>query len=530
MAQSRSLVNDEIFGCCEPRRAFDNLLRVKMEIPHKKLILSAAVFVLCIAPTIVSYEPYSFTFDDSNYLWRSIAVSRAFWSGNTHEMRLSMVSIRPPVMTLLALPWGPSASWDAAGRCFVTLNTLTSLFVACCMFLLLRVGLKPLFLMIASVCALAALGPYPSGADAHYSATGFMADSLFAWNALATTLLIPYEANTSTSSTRDALVRGFLWGIMLSVGALTKASFLYFIILVVPILFAIRMRRSGLRSAFVALISLTLCLIPAAVYWLRYGLPAMKNGWAASFGHDATLFYYPLSRFLSDTVRQSPGLLLSGMVTIAGIVFLVLKSRHAAWGTNVLPLLIMLGYCTISLASNNRQIRYSLPGIIGLPFLIGILISGKASVVSRGHAIIAAIFVFCCLVVAGVPMLHRADRQSIHIPEIVLAQAVESHAKRIVLATDSPSLNSDLMRLAVEVSSRPSVELDYLAWRAASGTPIEEDFLTIGQSDLVVFQNSEALYPPFTNQRVPEYEQYTRQQFGDAPIKIVDGIRIYGKH
>ncbi|MGB9511255.1 MAG: hypothetical protein WBU20_06200, partial [Candidatus Acidiferrum sp.] len=69
-----------------------------------------------------------------------------------------------------------------------------------------------------------------------------------------------------------------------------------------------------------------------------------------------------------------------------------------------------------------------------------------------------------------------------------------------------------------------------LAWRAISGTPIEDDFRTIDQSDLVVFQNSEALDPPFTNQRVPEYEQYTRQHLGNVPIKIVDGIRIYGRH
>src|SRR5271166_5754920 len=99
-----------------------------------KLTVSTLVFALCIAPTLVSYSPYFFRWDDSDYLWRSVAVSKAFWSGNMHEMRITMVNIRPPVMTLLGLPWGPLPSWDAAGKCFVTLAGFTALFAACCWF------------------------------------------------------------------------------------------------------------------------------------------------------------------------------------------------------------------------------------------------------------------------------------------------------------------------------------------------------------------------------------------------------------
>ncbi|MGB7493634.1 MAG: hypothetical protein WBR26_00345 [Candidatus Acidiferrum sp.] len=508
----------------------DSLSRVGILRLDWKLLVSTLVFTLCISPTLVSYAPYSFSWDDSDYLWRSIAVTRAFWNGNFHDMRTAMVSIRPPIMTFLGLPWGPLASWDAAGKCFITLNVITALFVACCLFLLLRVGLKPLYLVIASASVLAAIGPYPAGSDAHFYATGFLADSLFAWIAFAATLLIPYEATTCSSSTADGLVRGVFWATIFLTGAMTKVSFFYFIVLIVPALCAIRMRHSGLRSAFVALISLAVCSVPAAIYYLRYGPTALKNGFAASFGHDAPLYYVPLSRFLRETVQQSPGFLLGVVTTATGIVYLVLKRRDVAWSKNALPILIMAGYCTISLASTNREIRFLFPGIIALPFLIGILSSVNTTAFPSGSATIAAILVFCCLVVAGMPTLHRANRQSIHLSEAVLAQAIESNAHHIVLATDSPSLNFSLMRVAIEASSRPSVEAYSLAWRAISGTPIEDDFRTIDQSDLVVFQNSEALDPPFTNQRVPEYEQYTRQHLGNVPIKIVDGIRIYGRH
>src|ERR1700722_7419026 len=113
---------------------------------NRKLLFSTLVFAGCIVPTLVSYAPYSFRWDDSDYLWRSIAVSRAFWSGNRHELVKAMLSIRPPVMTLLGLPWGPLASWDAAGKGFITLTAVTGFFVACCLFFLLRIGLRPLYL------------------------------------------------------------------------------------------------------------------------------------------------------------------------------------------------------------------------------------------------------------------------------------------------------------------------------------------------------------------------------------------------
>ena len=46
---------------------------------------------------------------------------------------------------------------------------------------------------------------------------------------------------------------------------------------------------------------------------------------------------------------------------------------------------------------------------------------------------------------------------------------------------------------------------DALAWNAASSSPIEEDFRHIRESDLVVFQNNEALDSPPTNLRTSEY-------------------------
>lgn len=83
--------------------------------PNWKLLVSTLVFTLCIMPTLVSYASYSFRWDDSDYLWRSIAVSRAFWNGNSHDMHAAMVSIRPSGHDVIGLALG---TIGVMGRCW----------------------------------------------------------------------------------------------------------------------------------------------------------------------------------------------------------------------------------------------------------------------------------------------------------------------------------------------------------------------------------------------------------------------------
>jgi len=46
-----------------------------------KWLVVAVLFGLCVAPTFISYRPWVFTWDDSDYLSRSIEVSRVFIPG-----------------------------------------------------------------------------------------------------------------------------------------------------------------------------------------------------------------------------------------------------------------------------------------------------------------------------------------------------------------------------------------------------------------------------------------------------------------
>jgi hypothetical protein len=63
------------------------------------------------------------------------------------------------------------------------------------------------------------------------------------------------------------------------------------------------------------------------------------------------------------------------------------------------------------------------------------------------------------------PTRHYAVR------EVLARDDAEYNAKHVLLATDSGSLKLKLLKVAVALSSRPSLETDALGWRAAAGAP-----------------------------------------------------------
>jgi hypothetical protein len=501
-----------------------------------KWFVVGIIFVICVAPTFISYEPYSFNWDDAVYLQQAIAVSRAFWAGSAdgidrlREIRFAMDGIRPPAMTLLGLPWGPARSWDVAGNCFVTLACWISTVSALCLFLLARIGVKPRFLILACVCVCAALGPIPANSFAHYQAAALLADSLFAWTCLAALLLIPHESRTGEQSPRHALLRGILWGLVLSLGTMTKISFLYFVVLILLVLMWIRYRRGGLRSCWPVLAGFLISSAPSAAYLVRYGHSSFANGGASSFGTLSKLYELSLLPFVADSVRSSPGLGIFGFGVLIAFAYLFFQRRSRIFGPDVVALLIAVGFGLIVLASPNRQIRYSFPLIVSLPFLLAILLSSRGEAVPRRAAAVVSGLALLVLLAAGFPSRYRTARHdSLARADAVLAQASRCGDNTLFMATDSPTLNYPLLHLGVDLSGS-TTQIRALYWSAFAGSPISEDYRMIRESDLVVFQDDRALSPPFTNLRVPDYRQYISQQSELKPTRIGDDLSAFSRH
>jgi hypothetical protein len=92
-------------------------------------------------------------------------------------------------------------------------------------------------------------------------------------------------------------------------------------------------------------------------------------------------------------------------------------------------------------------------------------------------------------------------------------------------------LNTLLLSLSTATTnSATSIAVQSLAYSAMDAVPIEKDFGALQQSDQVVFQDDDALSPPFTNSRVSEYRRYIDQRGEYVPIKIWSDVTAYSKH
>ena len=501
--------------------------------PVVRWLVLGIVIALCIAPTFISYRPYRFRWDDSVYLLQSIKVSRAFWVGNEnlrarlHETSSAMYSDRPPAMTLLGVPWGPLASWDAAGKCFVTLGSSIAFLVSCCLFLMARIGVKPLFLFLAALSVFAALCPWPPPGS---GATALMADGLFAWTCLAALLLIPYEARTEGQSVLHAALRGVVWGLIFSLGVMTKINFLYFAGLIIPVLLAIRYRRGGFPCLKTPLIAFVATSAPAGAYLFHYGRSSLRNGQASSFGGLGKLYAIPLLAVARDALRLAPGLCFYVVALLAVIAYIAVRRRSTVRRPDLIAVCIALGFGLIVLASPNLQVRYAYPAIVSLPFLIAVMLSAGSKPAPRSSAGLMAGVALIVLLAAVIPTRLRAQRRdSLGRADAVVAHALPCRPAAVLLATDSDTLNDSLLAIAFAVTRGATpVQVNSLAWQAVYGHPIREDFGLIDRSDVVVFQDS-VVYPRFTNSRDGDYKRFLDQQKEFVPVKVWSDVTVYTK-
>ncbi len=454
-------------------------------------------------------------------------VSRTLWSGHLHGLGSLLSADHPPAMMLLGIPWGPITSWESASKCFYTLAALQSILAASCLYLLLRIGVKPFALVAASLCVCVSLGPFPAESRAHLEATSLLADGPLGWTSLAALLLIPFETRVHCSATGGAVLRGIVWGLILSLGVLAKLNFLFFVGLIVPTLFLIKLHYEGLLKACAAMVALACTSAPCVLFLLRDGKVAFSNAKSASFGMLAHFYFIPLSQFLRDMfIHDSPGLMLSAVLIIAALFYLLLRRREGHSWPDFIPLMIMIGFTAIVISSPSKDVRYLFPPIVAIPFLVGILISRGENPAPRGTAAVAPALVLLTFLAVAAPTGNRADRESLSRCNLVVSLAARFNAKRILLATDSATLNTNLMKLDCALSGPSFPAVESIDWSAVSGIPIEADYRTMRESDLVVFQDKAALFPAYTNQRVPQYERYARQN-GSGPISVGKDLNVY---
>ena len=108
---------------------------------------------------------------------------------------------------------------------------------------------------------------------------------------VAIALLLPFiERELPTSPTRSAMARGLLWGGISASGLLSKLTFAFFLVGIVPLTLLLSFRYSGLRATIVKLgVAGTICILPLVMF-MEYGSLYLRIAWLSSYAGWAEFY------------------------------------------------------------------------------------------------------------------------------------------------------------------------------------------------------------------------------------------------
>jgi hypothetical protein len=458
------------------------------------------------SPTVINYSPQPLAWDEAYYLHRAICMNHAAYSFRWSRVTECLASThKGPVIELIDLPWGRVGGTDwGVGLAFVALALFVWLLVLTTYLTCLGGGIPPMSLLLAAgtVC----LTPFlrQTGGD-------MMTDTLLGWTAASALVLIPFEYNRPQHTFMESLLRGFLWGLIFDVGLLSKVTFGFFAGIIGLVLIIIRWRRSGVRPLLYTLVGCTVGATPTILIWLFYGRAFLRFANMVAWGELAHLWNTPgmtatayLKGYFSGLGWALIPLLLLLCLFVRG--FLIERQGRLA---RLLPMGIMLIYLATALTSQNRDPRFTIPIMIGMPFCLAWSnLKSESKATARPASILGALLV--CMVFA-IPMVGRPDIVPIQRDRELLEKLSQGRPTTIMLATEGVLFNVETVELARQLGGehlRP-VRVDTLAYDEVNKRSLEEGFERIDKADYVLFlKPGNSLGPDWTMTRAKDYRAH----------------------
>ncbi|MEI6987008.1 MAG: hypothetical protein WCK65_12865, partial [Rhodospirillaceae bacterium] len=321
-------------------------------------------------PAVINPGPQPVGWDDAHYLHRASCVTHAiFEPALTGFGDCLKLAVKAPLMAWLGWPWGPwSASADGIGLPLVSLAVLTFGVVVALAEIMLQLAIPPLAILLAFTCV--TLNPL-----LRVVAGGYEGDTLMALLVALLGMLVPLELRRPNPGLCTSIGRGLAWGGVIALGIMAKTSFGFFAAALAPLLLYLRLTRSGWRSALVATLACTVIMAPVAIYHLLY--------WNEIIGHVRLSLVGPLAEhtsynldftgYLSTLFGRygSVPMALTAMTAVIGW-WLGTKRPAGLWAL-VWPVLVLVVYIGLTASSQNHDMRYGLPFLVGLPFALAAL-------------------------------------------------------------------------------------------------------------------------------------------------------------
>ncbi len=482
--------------------------------------LRGPLLLLILSPLVVSFRPSRLAWDDVYFLHNSVCLARAFWSASLSGADVCLQGMaKSPLMALLLIPGGPPrGDLEGLGLAPFVLALATGAAILLLARLTALARVPILAAVVAAVAAIAAPALRTHGAPLYV-------DALFTVlvACLAMMPLVEWEAPTSTSS--EVIGRAAVWALLLTAGALTKATFAVFVLALAPAALAASRLRSGGRATLLKLAALAAFSLPLAFLLIRYGASYYTHAKGAAFGASGA--FYDDGRSWASVLAEALGgawplLALTAALTILTLFRPADRGRLALAGWSGAAMIL---YLIVATASPNKDPGFAYPRFywpvwLTLP-LCAASAAAAADVEPRGAKLSSALAVALAL-----PMFNHLQLEPLRQSLDALARLPAHRALDVLIATDERDLNIETLLLAQRLrwTDYSQLTLGTLAYDIILHKTPETSLQRIARADYVIARfrlASDA--PEWTNRYDPVFEQAL--EASGRPVETVDADR-----
>jgi len=469
-----------------------------------KILAPMLAFMALMAPTIINYQPYPIQWDEAYYATRIACMNHAVYGGGVRDIVDCLAGAhKGPIMEVLSLPWGPVGGGEAGiGLAFVSLAVLLWLLAWATYATQIRSGAPAWGLVLAAACICAT--PFTRAASG-----SLMTDMLVGWSTALSLAFIPLEYAEPQKALRASLLRGLLWGIALTVGALSKVTFLAFFLPIGLVLLWLRWRRSGLRPLAWALVGAFIAFLPALVIWSLFGRTFLDFAMNSAFGATGAPYRVPgmtLARFVADYFKAL-GLALVPLAVLLILFVRSLFSQRTGWAWRLVPVGIVLMYLGISSRTGMQEWRYLLPVMLSLPLALTWTPGGQ---VGRNPGSVAFLISMIVGFYLAVPMVAKPALMPLRHARELMESLTHGAPMEIMFALDGPDYNHEVFQLARHTAYKrfQPVIVDTLAYDEINKRSLAESLDRAARSDYLLFlKPGFTLGPAYTRTRTDEFRK-----------------------
>lgn len=471
--------------------------------------LAALIVFACLLlslPAVIDPGPATVGWDDAHYLHRAACVTHAVYQGSLGGVQdcLALV-VKGPLMAWLSWPWGPRAATEAGiGLPFVSLAVLTLGVVIVLAETMVRLAIPRVLILLAFACL--TLNPLLGGVAGAYEG-----DTLVSLLVALLVMLVPLELRRPNPGTWQSIGRGLAWGGVMALGVMAKTSFGFFAVALAPLLVYLRVRRSGLGAAAVAVLACGVAVAPVVAYHLIY--------WDEIVGHVLLSAVGPLAKYTSydldfagylQTLFGRYGSVPMALALLAALIGWRLGTRRPSglWAP-AWPLLVLIAYIALTASSENHDLRYGLPFLVGLPFAMVALTASEERRHGPGTRWLLGIGMVAILL--AVPMASRPDLRYVHEARAALATLPQDRPFTLLVASDDSVINLDTVLLVqqLDASRFHNLRIDTVVYDEALGHSLDETLARLDKADGVLLLKAPIRKAPeWTNRHVAEFRAH----------------------